>query len=434
MSEVTGVLHSKLLVFDNTVIVTGANLSENYFTQRLDRYWVFQQHEPFADYCEDYINALSFNAYKYNYFGKEGNEELTLNNSDVKENHRVALKESFQHQLKMHKYDHRVKIPNNVALGIEDYFSNLDQYNNNYIKRIPEQRLLDFKTSRKNFIEEIQEDQSDNKEFIEFKKRVMEEENKEYKKNSQKAGSNEGKEEENVMAEQKNQRNDTREKGTQSNEVYVFPSFQFKATNIDDDEKLLYGLIQNKLFTKENEQDSVEEIRISTGYFNPPGKLVDLLRSSTIKTKILTSSPQANSFYGAKGIKKHVPFFYKNKLLSICKDNVEGFEYKKNDWSFHCKGFWFFNKRTGLPLLSILGSSNYNQRSFTRDIESQFYVYSESDYFGRLVKEEVEEIFNDSERIHKTSKTSSSDGIGSLTEVKEIKTPGRLSITQFLLR
>ena len=56
-SEISGVLHSKLLIFDNHTMITGANLSHNYFTNRQDRYYIVQECEPFADYCEDYINA-----------------------------------------------------------------------------------------------------------------------------------------------------------------------------------------------------------------------------------------------------------------------------------------------------------------------------------------------------------------------------------------
>ena len=34
--EIFGVLHIKIFIFDNTVILTGANLQENYFTTRKD--------------------------------------------------------------------------------------------------------------------------------------------------------------------------------------------------------------------------------------------------------------------------------------------------------------------------------------------------------------------------------------------------------------
>jgi CDP-diacylglycerol--glycerol-3-phosphate 3-phosphatidyltransferase len=60
VGEIKGVLHSKLLIFDNYTIITGANLSHNYFTNRQDRYYIIQDCEPFGDYCEDYINACKF--------------------------------------------------------------------------------------------------------------------------------------------------------------------------------------------------------------------------------------------------------------------------------------------------------------------------------------------------------------------------------------
>ena len=40
LREIFGVHHMKLNVFDNNVLITGANLSEDYFTDRQDRYIV----------------------------------------------------------------------------------------------------------------------------------------------------------------------------------------------------------------------------------------------------------------------------------------------------------------------------------------------------------------------------------------------------------
>ena len=45
------------MISDNYTILTGANLSHSYFTNRQDRYFIIQDCEPFADYCEDYINS-----------------------------------------------------------------------------------------------------------------------------------------------------------------------------------------------------------------------------------------------------------------------------------------------------------------------------------------------------------------------------------------
>ena len=55
LKEVLGVHHCKFAVFDNSVVLTGANLEEQYFTTRRDRYWVINNVPELADYLEDYL-------------------------------------------------------------------------------------------------------------------------------------------------------------------------------------------------------------------------------------------------------------------------------------------------------------------------------------------------------------------------------------------
>lgn len=41
LGEISGVHHQKIAVFDDTIIIGGANLSHNYFVNRRDRYMKF---------------------------------------------------------------------------------------------------------------------------------------------------------------------------------------------------------------------------------------------------------------------------------------------------------------------------------------------------------------------------------------------------------
>ncbi|KAF4257070.1 hypothetical protein KXW98_004788 [Aspergillus fumigatus] len=62
INEGWGLQHMKLYGFDDEIILSGANLSEDYFTNRLDRYHVFQNKE-LADYyagIHDAVCSLSF--------------------------------------------------------------------------------------------------------------------------------------------------------------------------------------------------------------------------------------------------------------------------------------------------------------------------------------------------------------------------------------
>ena len=64
LREIFGVHHLKAAVFDNSVIITGANLSEDYFTDRQDRAYIISNCTPLANYFSDLISILidvSFN-------------------------------------------------------------------------------------------------------------------------------------------------------------------------------------------------------------------------------------------------------------------------------------------------------------------------------------------------------------------------------------
>jgi len=57
-NEVVGLQHCKVYIFDDTVIISGANLSSDYFTDRQDRYVVVEDCPGLADYYESYIDSI----------------------------------------------------------------------------------------------------------------------------------------------------------------------------------------------------------------------------------------------------------------------------------------------------------------------------------------------------------------------------------------
>ena len=59
LDEVIAVSHLKAMVFDDAVLLTGANLSEDYFTDRMDRYVRFADAAPFASYWSDLVRAVA---------------------------------------------------------------------------------------------------------------------------------------------------------------------------------------------------------------------------------------------------------------------------------------------------------------------------------------------------------------------------------------
>ncbi|ELR23065.1 CDPdiacylglycerol--glycerol-3-phosphate 3-phosphatidyltransferase, mitochondrial, putative [Acanthamoeba castellanii str. Neff] len=58
-NEIVGVSHYKAFVFDDDTMLSGANLSDQYFTNRQDRYMLFRQSPELSDFFETLINKSS---------------------------------------------------------------------------------------------------------------------------------------------------------------------------------------------------------------------------------------------------------------------------------------------------------------------------------------------------------------------------------------
>ncbi|CAJ0954536.1 unnamed protein product, partial [Mesorhabditis belari] len=62
-NEIFGLQHMKLYIFDNSVLISGANLSDSYFTNRQDRYFLFENVPELADFFCDVVHEISRSAF-----------------------------------------------------------------------------------------------------------------------------------------------------------------------------------------------------------------------------------------------------------------------------------------------------------------------------------------------------------------------------------
>lgn len=130
------------------------------------------------------------------------------------------------------------------------------------------------------------------------------------------------------------------------------------------------------------------QLHMSSGYFNPRLKLK--LKS------VLVPSEQANGFYNGAGLVGFVPRIY-SALLKKYKDLNPSCSinlFKKPGWSFHAKGLWI----DGIDDITIhmIGSSNFNWRSSTRDFEIQFVIITKDEDLKRALSEERQKLWADS--------------------------------------
>ena len=59
LRELFGVFHTKIIISDNDILITGANLSKSYFTNRKDRYYYISNSNSLANYLDTYLNNIS---------------------------------------------------------------------------------------------------------------------------------------------------------------------------------------------------------------------------------------------------------------------------------------------------------------------------------------------------------------------------------------
>lgn len=57
--EATGVWHMKIYIFDDTLVISGANLSDTYFSTRQDRYVVFRDAPLLCDFYAQFFDAVT---------------------------------------------------------------------------------------------------------------------------------------------------------------------------------------------------------------------------------------------------------------------------------------------------------------------------------------------------------------------------------------
>lgn len=58
-NEIFGLSHFKVCIFDDNVLVTGANFSKNYFENRADRYVLIREHPQLAAYFDELMGLVS---------------------------------------------------------------------------------------------------------------------------------------------------------------------------------------------------------------------------------------------------------------------------------------------------------------------------------------------------------------------------------------
>lgn len=132
-----------------------------------------------------------------------------------------------------------------------------------------------------------------------------------------------------------------------------------------------------------------EDVYISTPYMNFPQEYIDILKGHELE--IFTVSPECQKFSHHGIVGKVVPNVYaysiSKTLEYLPKCRIK--EFCEEGEGYHAKGMWLMNKEYGI---TILGSSNYNKRSFKRDHESCWLMVSNDPGTLEKWKKEIREM------------------------------------------
>lgn len=162
---------------------------------------------------------------------------------------------------------------------------------------------------------------------------------------------------------------------------------------------------------------SLGRIILASGYLNMADDLLHQLTRAAKSTdaeksgeknsilEVFMAAPEANSFHQSQGLSKYIPMAYSyigatqlirlRQLWEERDNNSSGrlsrwlyggsvaqqndgrpkfWEYDRSAWTFHSKGVWFYPRGGDNPTATIVGSSNFGLRSRIRDLDVSFLI------------------------------------------------------------
>ncbi|KAJ8566199.1 hypothetical protein ON010_g6929 [Phytophthora cinnamomi] len=306
-NETLGVSHAKVYLVDDTLVLSGANLSADYFTNRQDRYVQLTQCGGLAQFYHHFVELVAGFSYKVKL------QTLTGDENDYELLHPVLPHDSEEAKAAMRR-------------SMED--------------------LVDP--------DKHKEDEAD-----------------------------------------------------ELTDAWAFPTLQFTPVAMDHDERVLSMLVKNL--------PRGSQLQIASGYLNFPPFLSELLERCGAGLDVVSAAPRANGFYDARGVKGALPMAYSlieqdffERTLGREFPTVLR-EFNRPGWTFHGKGMWWrppplpvtngHKAELGWPQLTVVGSSNFGQRSYGCDLESNLVVFTRNPDLQCRLQDEYDALTQDTEVV-----------------------------------
>ncbi|KAF8910525.1 hypothetical protein CPB84DRAFT_1672690 [Gymnopilus junonius] len=172
---------------------------------------------------------------------------------------------------------------------------------------------------------------------------------------------------------------------SKSGNAILLPIIQAGQFNIKEEESIF-----QQLFRSLARSSGRPLLDLTSGYFSLYTPYQEhVLQAKNVDCRIVASSPEANGFYGSKGISGRIPegyTLYEQRFMKAVSEagrlwkgpspsqgqGVLLSEWEKPGWTYHAKGIWLSPSSSSLPVLTLFGSTNLNSRSAHIDTELSF--------------------------------------------------------------
>lgn len=340
-SETVGLQHMKIYLFDNSIIISGANLSSDYFTNRQDRYMLLENCQEMADWFESLVEAVSQFSY---HLQTDDTVKLSMNwDIDPVEGDYNEFQKCAKQIIENVYYPNPVCINHNQTLASKPITNNSKG-----------QSCLACDTKQN---ESSHEEQRTKQVIID------------------------------------NALDDSALNSGGDTVIYLL--VQMGQLGVTCDYEITDSLLRKA------PQDAV--IKLASGYFNLTEEYCEtIIQDSRADFQLLMASPEVMGFYGASGILGSIPpaYVYIAKIFyeRVCElgqqHRIKLQEFFRENWTFHAKGLWYYLPGQKLPCMTLIGSPNFGYRSVHRDTELQLAIVTDNEKLQQELHKEQEHLYS----------------------------------------
>lgn len=194
-------------------------------------------------------------------------------------------------------------------------------------------------------------------------------------------------------------------------DTFLFPTLQFGRVNIHHDVNVVHQILRGVT--------SGMRVCLTSPYLNMYHSFTDAVLKSRAAFDFITASLTSNGWSGQKGLAGQIPFYYFQLERSFyflmesfgCTNRVHIREFTAPGMTFHAKGMWILAQPSssvgvegspdrsvlGAPVIAAYGSTNYGNRSIHKDVEVEAFLYTWSASLQEQMRLELQRLLTQSE-------------------------------------